>query len=200
MSDGTPNRQIFLRMVLGGFREHREHRAAAERMADDGVDRLVRAQHRREAVAKTGQVREPPGRLAMRRRIDADDRKTRRAQRCDEAAETCGVRAPAVEQHDGRSGPRSQRQIVNSSAPARSVEFRGLRDDGCVFGIHAAARRRAEHAQREPRGERRTHELHGAKNRRRRRCSRGETPGTTRPRTGLRRSSIIIDGRHVGRE
>jgi hypothetical protein len=95
----------------------------------------------------------------MRRGIDADDRKTRRAQRCDEVAEACGVRAPAVDQHDGGAGrvPAPDRELVGARAQRNS---RGLRDDGLVFGIHTAARRRHEQSQRKPRGERRAHELH----------------------------------------
>jgi hypothetical protein len=130
-------------------------------MTDDGVDRIVRAQHRREAVAEAGQVRETPGRLAMRRCIDADDREARRAQRRDEVAETRGVRAPPVNQYDGGAWrvPAPDSEFLSTRVQRQP---RGLRDHGCVFGIHAATRRRHEQAQREPRGERRAHELHGA--------------------------------------
>ena len=64
-------------MIFGDFREHGEHGAAAERMTDHRVYRRVRAQYCREAVAKSRQVRQAPGRRAMRGRIDADHREAR---------------------------------------------------------------------------------------------------------------------------
>ena len=109
--EGTPNRQILLGWILGGFRQHGEHGAAAERMADHRVHRFVRAQHLREAVAKSRQVGVLPGECAMRGRVDADHRESRRAQRRDEIAEArardCPSRAAAR--------PRGRRRPISTT-------------------------------------------------------------------------------------
>ena len=45
--------------MVGGFRQHREYRAAAQRVTDHRVNRFVRAQHFDQAVAKARQIGEP---------------------------------------------------------------------------------------------------------------------------------------------
>ena len=129
-----------LRMMFGDFREHREHGATAERMTDHRVYGRVRAQHFGEAVAKARQVREAPGRCAMRGRIDADHREAGRAQRRDETAETRGMTSPAVQQHDprARGRPSATREFVGAAAqrdcfwPARRWERRPARPCGAA--------------------------------------------------------------------
>ena len=132
-------------MMLGGFREHGEHRAAAERVSDHRMHRRMRAQYFGQAVAKSRQVRQAPGRCAMRGRIDADHREARRAQRRDEAAEARRVTAPAMQQHDPRAAiaPVPHDEFVGATTQRHA--FR-LRDDGYVGRLDVAALRREKQA------------------------------------------------------
>ena len=155
MSDGTPNRQILLRMVFGGFREHGEHRAAAERM----TDHRVHGSCARSTSARLSRNRGRSDRLPGRRR-HAPARRCRSPRNpaarsgAMKAAEARRVTAPAVQQHHAGPALAPVPDGESRRAPQRSVDAFRLRDDGRVCGLDLAARRREKQAKGEPARER----------------------------------------------
>jgi hypothetical protein len=147
-----------LRMMRGDFGEHGEDRATAERMADHRVNRRMRAQDFGEAVAKPDEIRDAARRGAMSRRVDTDHGEPGGAQRFDEISEARGVTAPAVQKHDEWAAivpvPGSEGILADAQRG-----FHGPGHDRRVGGVDPAAWRRAEHPERESRGQRWAHEL-----------------------------------------
>ncbi len=78
-------------MMVGRLGEHREHRAAAQRMPDHRVNGFVRAQDCGQAVTKARQVGKAAGRSAVRRCIDTNDREAGAMQWRDEVGEARGM-------------------------------------------------------------------------------------------------------------
>src|SRR5687768_14888260 len=84
--------------------------------------------------------------MTMRRRIDSDDGIAGFTQRCDEAAETCRMRTPAVKQHHPRTAvaPAPDGECVRTALQGFTL---GLRDDRDVARLDLAAWRREEHTE-----------------------------------------------------